>query len=676
MTLLYIDTESDESSKAPQSIQWFYNGSYGIITTFDADSWRFLAEKWCSADGIVMFNAPYDLGVLSAAFGDLNSWQWQQNKEGSGSWRMEVFGNVYIVRRIAKQRNLIKNLNRVTDKFGNSLQEKGKRRSKRERSTPVIDLLKLWSIFIDDGRGGSISLKSLCKRELGKEVIEYSREAAKTEAYRLQDVIYLEELFNLFLERVSTIPGVSSFDYQKWADIKTQATLSKWAYEEAYPELKTEKWREKNEAGDSRAGLTAALDSAYFGGITISLYRGTIKDSVWFDLHSAYATAIQVLNTDRYLRYRWKQIDTFNADIYSRDIPVLCRVRSNAGFTRLNNSLKIFRLKTAHTFWFWNFDIQALMLLFPGAEIEIMAAYKPIPLIKTDKSLVEEWVRLKDEEKRAHGKTTLYDYYKFLANTSYGIKAQRNPFKTVHTNLCVAGMITARTHLALLEMVDECRKAGFEWYYSDTDSVCVSGDCSPEYIRETETAINQRIYPFSAECEGYGFTTQFLSLKRYRSEGGRMLNGKPAPSKIKLHGKGRYRINETDILEGLNTGKISDRPLIISQFSANTEITLKSLIRRVPQAEAHQHPFMFHTNIPAEKSVTEWFNEWFSHLDTKTTFQENAGVFDEFRRDFHEFNDYYDMLRFFGSYTSEIDELEDVAENIGLWDIEAETLLN
>jgi len=41
---------------------------------------------------------------------------------------------------------------------------------------------------------------------------------------------------------------------------------------------------------------------------------------------------------------------------------------------------------------------------------------------------------------------------------------------------CIAGMITARSHLALIEMVDECRRHGLVWRYSDTDSVCVTGE--------------------------------------------------------------------------------------------------------------------------------------------------------------------------------------------------------
>lgn len=662
--LLYIDTESDESTKQPLSIQWRFGGNHGIITEFNIDTWKKLASLWDAAEGVIMFNAPYDMGVLSGAYPGRNSWKWRDVKYAddhhSGYWDLKIFGNRYKVRRIAGFRNLIKPLSRVTDATGTEHNPK----KKRPKSTPVIDLLKLWSIFVDDGRENGIGLKKLIKRELKKKPIQYSSETATTDEYRYQDVDCLEELWELFLERTSGIPGTADMTYERWGDIKTPATLTKWAYEDAYSELGS--FQKENIKEDNKHNLEKPLESAYHGGLTISLYRGTLDNTAWIDLHGAYASCIESMNTDRWLKYRWEEVSPGSRLIKSRNIPILCEVRSTVMMTSINNSLKVFTTKQPHRTWIWNFDISALSLIFPGSSVDILKAYRPIPLNECKQSLAGRWNKLKNEEKKKNGKTTLYDYYKFLSNTSYGIKAQRKPFTTKHTNLAIAGIITSRVHLALIEMVDECQKMGLHWYYSDTDSVCIQGDC-PQDIEER---INRRISPFSAGNEGFEFTTRILSLKRYTSIGGKDAKGKPVKDKIRLHGKGRYRITEQTISEGLDGTIDKHKPLVLSQLAANTERTMHMLVKAHPPAAEHIHPFAFHTNIKTEISLGDWFRSWKNHIDTKTTFPEGALSSSEFEREFWVFSSYFEAVKYYGSVTTE-EEPEDLAGDRGEWDKEA-----
>lgn len=660
--LLYIDTESDPTDKRLLSVQYRFRGEHGIVERFDRENWEFLASLWGECSAVVMFNAPYDLGALAGAFPGLNSWRWVPGEHGS-YWRLSLFGHAYKVRRISGFRNLIKPFKRTHSPSGIPYPTK----SKRPSSAPVIDLLKLWSILIDDGRNGSISLKSLIKRELGLEPIVYSEETALTDAYRYQDVDCLESLFHIFLDRVSGITDLASYTPSDWGFIKTPATFTKKAYEDAYPELAN--WRKANIARDEASGLVNALEEAYHGGITIALRRGTNHNTAWFDLKGAYASVIENLNTDRWLLYRWQELDPSDAPISSRTVPVLCKVRSTAVIKSINKSLKLFTVDKPYTYWIWNFDISMLRILFPDATIDVLSAYLPVPLNDCSESLPGTWNKLKDTEKETNGKTTLYDYFKFLSNTSYGIKAQRNPFTTPHTNMAIAGIITSRVHLALLEMVDECRSAGMRWLYSDTDSVCmeVDGSIPPDF----EARLNRRLEPLRAECEGCGFTTRILSLKRYTSVNGTYLNGKKAPDKVKLHGKGRYRITQNLIREGIESGITSQNPLVISQLAANTEITMKQLVKAFPPAKKHIHPFAFQPNIPTDRTLAEWFAGWYAHIDTKTTYPDSGVASDEFNRDFWHFPSCYIAVRFWGERVRDTDiEPEDLAPEVGLWDEE------
>ena len=665
---MYIDTESDINTKEPLSIQWRLDGEHGIVTSFDSEGYAFLRSLWWRARAVIMYNAPYDLGVLAGAFGERNSWSWVKSEMG-GYWDMVIFGHRYKVRRISGFRNLIKPFNTVEDVRGVPLSAK----DRHTHSTPVIDLLKLWSILVDDGRGGSLRLKELIRRELKEEAIDYSEEAALTDAYRYQDVDQLEKLWHVFLEKTSNIEDVQGYTYEDWSFIKTPATFVKLAYEREIPGLRT--FRRSNDAMDEEAGLVKALEEAYHGGITIALRRGGCKPTCWFDIHGAYAHAIEFMNTDQYLTYQWSEISYPRASMTVSDGPVLCRVRSTCVIKSINKSLKIFTLKSPATYWIWNYDIMALSLIFPHDSFDVLEAWKPIPTYSCTESLPARWSRLKEEEQALNGKTTLREYYKFMSNTSYGIKAQRHPFRTPHTNMVIAGMITARVHLVLLEMVDEARKFGMKWVYSDTDSICMEYEGPmPEGV---EAALNTRIAPYSCECEGYDFTTRILSLKRYVSENGLLSPGKKAPNKIKLHGKGRYKITQQTIYDGVMNGNTSASPVVIAQLAANTEVTMKQLLNACPFASEHIHPFAFHTNIPSNRTMREWFNKWVRHIDTKMTYEPSAKIDDEFDRDFWCFSSIREASRFFGEHLDyQGAEPEDLIAGYTDWDSEAAYLFS
>ncbi len=226
--ILFIDTESHPLTKKPECITWFFRTEKGIIDTFNHETYNFFKEKWNTADAVIMFNAPYDMGALSIFFSQ-NSYKWitkQIKNEKSSSWEISLFDNIYDVRKISFFRNMIRNKNRKNEKITRS-HHKGK------KSTPVIDLLKLWSIIVSDT---DISLKSLIKKELKKTAIPYSEQNAKTEAYRYQDVICLKELSDLFFtEKIKNITEVKEFGISEWTYIKTPATFTKILYKNEYP---------------------------------------------------------------------------------------------------------------------------------------------------------------------------------------------------------------------------------------------------------------------------------------------------------------------------------------------------------------------------------------------------------------------------------------------------------
>lgn len=590
--LLIVDTESDPVTKEPIAIQLKWGKYTEIIKNFS--HLERLEALWANCDAVIMYNAPYDLGVLSSLKG--NSFEYKKN-----AWEMEICGFKYKVKKLAFARNLIKSVS--------------------PDAPPVIDVLKLWNILVSDK---NISLKTLIRKELGVEAIPYTEENAKTRAYQLQDVIQLEKIWNVFLEKVGNIPNLQGYSYNEWSKICTPATFAKIGYAEKYPLLK--QWQNENNEQNKNHDLEAALEEAYNGGITCALLHGTRDNTAWYDIHGAYAHVIEYMNMDQYKSYTWEHAE------YSTHKPRLCYCITDAVLCKIDGSLKIYRLLEPTGRFMWNYDIEAMKCLFPDAQFEIKHVLHPRPLNRVGRSLSAQWSDLKEEEEKAHGKTTLREYYKFLSNTSYGITAQRDPWPTIHTNMVVAGIITSRAHLILCQMIETARSYGCEWLYSDTDSICVDlHGCDPGVL---EKALNERIAPYSCGCEFIG-KTKVLSLKRYIATKGFDLEGNHVPDKVRLHGKSIYYIDEMDMRSMLMGQKLLT-PLRIAQVSANTERTYYRCLT-LNDKITHPHPFMFEKDIPTSMTKQEFFDKWRQHIDTKTKVPENATSDDEFIREFHVF---------------------------------------
>lgn len=647
--VLFIDTEHNPNTYEPTSIQYLIGEKEGIITEFNKDSYNFLKKLWDNADAVIMYNAPFDMGKLSSIFG---GYKWVTQKIDSvksSAWDLLIFNNRYKVRKIGGHRNLIKPMNRVS--------KKSKQKKKGTASTPVIDLLKLWSIMVDDGRSGSIGLKAVVKREFDYDMLKWSEENAKTEQYMLDDVRYLKKLTHRFFEHISNIDDVKNYSWFDWCYIKTPATFTKLAYENNYPELKT--WQEHNDEVLEYYDLEQAVEKSYNGGITLSMHRGFVpENTAWVDISSAYVNTIINLNTDSYLKFDIEKIDTDIPESELRNKPILLKVKGNFRINSINSSLKLYKLKTPSTYWIWSFDVISCQNLEAGFEYEILEAYIPIPLNPVNHSLPEKWIKQKDAEKEQHGKTTLYDYFKFLGNTSYGIKAQRKPFRTKHTNMIIAGMITSRAHLILTDIIRKIREFGFKNIYNDTDSSCFSyngvmtqGDMD-YYVNE----INKEIYPYRVESEGFNMETIVLSLKRYVS-----INENPKLTKIKLHGRGRYNLTSEDALNYAKYGKMPNKRLKVGQVGGNTQISLNQVLNIYPQFEEHKHPFMFVTNIETDRSMYNFITEWHQHIDTKTTFIEGAGTWIPFEREIRIFDNELQASIYFGGYYE--DEPDDLISN-------------
>lgn len=599
--ILIVDTESDSRTKEPISVQLKWGKYTEIIKNFNY--LERLSALWSNSEAVIMFNAPYDLGVLSSLKG--NTYEYKND-----AWELTICGFKYRVKRINGFRNLIKPLG---------------------RAPPVIDVLKLWSILISDR---DISLKALIKKELGETAIPYSEENAKTRAYQLQDVIQLEKIWYIFLKKVENIPNLRGYGFDEWRKICTPATFAKIGYAERYPLLK--QWQEENDKENSEWGLNTALEEAYNGGITCALLHGTRDNTAWYDIHGAYAHVIEYLNMDIYKSYSWE-----NAE-YTTDKPLLCFCETDAVLCKINGSLKIFRTKKLTKRYMWNYDIQALQCLFNDLNINILNVYYPRPLNLVPRSLSAVWSDLKEEEEKAHGKTTLREYYKFLSNTSYGITAQREPYRTIHTNMIIAGIITSRAHLILCQMIETARYYGCDWLYSDTDSICVDLHGTSPYL--LEKALNDRITPFSCGCEFIG-KTRILSLKRYIASNGVDLEGHRVSDKVRLHGKSIYYLDELD-MSSMLMGKENTEPLLIGQVGANTERTYNRCLKLNPDI-THGHPFMFETRIDSGLCKQDFFNKWKRHIDTKMTIPYEAKTYDDFTRDFHIFDDYEQAAAYF-----------------------------
>lgn len=650
---MFLDTESNPLTKQPECLQWLIGDNYGIIENFDKDSYYKIRELWGRSSAVVMFNAPYDMGVLSIMYSK-NSYFWKVVEHGSiktektASWDMKLFGNRYSVRKISFFRNMIKPMLRT---FGEP-DENPKRWKHREDvkqrdtkslrpSTPIVDLLKLWSILIDDS---DISLKSLIKKVLHQEPIPYSPEAAKSEAYRLQDVFCLRELTGEFFKRISDLSGLSNYTWDNWGYIKTPATFTKLSYRETYPDLGD--WKKDNDDYIRGYNLTAPLENAFHGGITLSFFRGELDNTGWVDISGAYSKAIQVLNTDSYLKFRIAKQDISKLPLDNLDSNILIRARVNFVFKTVDKSLKIFKLRKPTIVWIWSDDLKASKNLYRGFKYQVLEAYRFIPQVDVNESLPTEWDRAKGKEKKLHGKTARYRFHKFRSNTGYGITAQRKPFQTVHTNMVIAGMITAKVHSILTLIIKLLEDLGYKNLYNDTDSSCFNQGkkfIQPEidYIIDY---INERIKPFRVDHEGFNKTTHILSLKRYISERGEGEN------KIRLHGKGRYNIKEQDIYDYVVNNKVPEKPLMVTQLAANTKIGMGMIIKLFDIVKPYKHPFMFEKNIlvdPRKKTMHQFMHEWYHHIDTKTSFKKTDG---NFERTFHIFKNIHKALRYFRAF--------------------------
>lgn len=680
MSILFLDTESDPDTKKPECITFIYGNIKRIIEYGNEKAFFDLKHIWNDADAVILFNAPYDLGVLSIFFKE-NSYEWVIKNDDplnkSAFWFFKLFGNLYDVRKISAFRNMIKPHNQ---KSRSGLKRKHRKGSE---STPVIDLLKLWSILISET---DIGLKSLIRKEFHEKPIPYTPENSKTDSYRYQDVIYLKKLWDRFLEKIDNIEEIKYFSFQEWAYIKTPATFTKLIYEKYYPKLK--KYHKDNDKIIDHMGLKNALESAFHGGITLALHRGNVGLSFWLDIKGAYSKAIEVLNTDQYLSFDIEKVDikTVNFD-NNNDNPFLLECQVNFVMQSLNKSLKLYYVKERETLFLWSYDIIACKNLIPDFEYKILNAYRPIPGPETKEikeSLPVKWNNAKNEENKKHGKTTLYQFYKYLSNTSYGIKAQRKPFVTNHTNMIIAGMITAKVHQILCTIIKTVSDNGYENKYNDTDSVnarIING-----FNENIVNIVNDKIKPFEVDFEGKYDKTIILSLKRYISikdldkynEKG--FNEKQ--DKIKLHGKGRYDVKGKDLSGYVMAGKIEkekDGYMKLIQLAGNTAIGIKMILniykenypQYYEQLKQYVHPFMFIKDIPTKTLRSEWFKDWFYHIDTKTSFEKHG----EYNRGFHVFTNSNVAKTFFEMFKGAEDvngngNGDDINENFREWDNE------
>jgi hypothetical protein len=70
---------------------------------------------------------------------------------------------------------------------------------------------------------------------------------------------------------------------------------------------------------------------------------------------------------------------------------------------------------------------------------------------------------------------------------------------------------------------------------------------------------------------------------------------------------------------------------------------------------------MFITDIETDRSMYDFITEWHQHIDTKTTFQDNAGAWIPFEREIRTFSNELEASVFFGAYYQ--DEPDDLISN-------------
>ena len=85
----------------------------------------------------------------------------------------------------------------------------------------------------------------------------------------------------------------------------------------------------------------------------------------------------------------------------------------------------------------------------------------------------------------------------------------------------------------------------------------------------------------------------------------------------------------------------------------------------------HTHPFMFETEIPTPKTLSEFLAEWYNHIDTKTTFPGIVNADEEFDRGFYTFDDVTQAQIYFDDFTPDDVETACVyANDYHNWDAE------
>ena len=654
MPILFLDTESHPETKEIQTIQTRYEGKTEIYTLHDNREalWR----CWINAGAVVMYNAPYDMGVLSTL--PECSFESRQEKRydeienrpvrAKSYWRFTYPHMRYDVHYISGFRNWIRPLR--------SLEDKG--RHGKNPTPPVIDLLKLWSILIEEK---NIGLKALLKREFGWSVLEEGANIEKSREYAEQDVIGLEKLWYRFIEKVDDVEDVRGYTLKEWSDVKTVATLCKRARKLRYPQIREyrkhiEKENRQTRSSLRKCNMKTALDRAYRGGITIALHRGEVSNTAWYDISGAYSHAIQFRNTDQYIDYTWSKSENTLGER-----PRLHLCYTDTYFRKVNLSLKIFRTKQIErdirsSEWFWSDDIIAMQNLFPDMQYEIIESYEPIPL-RTDilQSQAAYWSDKKDEEKAKNGKTTRYKYFKDMSNTSYGITAERTYPNTLNTNLVIAGIITSAIHRVLTTMVKTARDEGCRWLYSDTDSICIELPQKGRNAEEIELLLNEAISPYSCELEYVG-NTRIFSLKRYITS----KSPRKDPDKIKLHGISQYAITPEKLKKMIaKPDKVSTRRVKIAGIKAATAVGYKRIMNIYGKTIKNPHPFMFVKDVGSDITYREWFMDWYRHIDTKATFTEGVSADDEYPRDIPVFEKMQDAVDFYEGYTGEEDLTED-----------------
>jgi len=651
-----IDTESNPVTKQPLTIQVNMDGYEPVIfrAPYTDDDYWTIKSYWEHAEGILFHNALYDMGVMAICFPQ-NRFRWKDSYEKKGdywvnvggSWEFILFGNKYKARKINGHRNFIQNLNRVTtDKFGDPVLVRRKKKRVYQsipkcKSTPIIDTLKLWSILIEDpdmvyDKGWSLGLKGtkekpgLIPRWLKKKAIFYDEDNLSDE-YLKQDVVELSNIWKVFLKECP--PEVKDFTYQEFADIKSPATLAKIMYEKSYPDLKL--YNKHNlDVLEEIPGLDYGLEKGYRGGITISRYRGPVENITWADISGAYANTIKLIDTDEWLEYEVEEIKE-----YVDESNTLYKVKTNMHFDLYEGSLKIYKTKLLCNSWMWADDIETARMMYgDGFKIKFLKCYKFNPNVES-KNVVSDWLKKK---KKYKGKDpTRYLFYKNLSNTSYGIKAQRKPRRTKHTNMVIAGVITARVHRVLETINDIIRGMGKYVYYNDTDSAACD-ELTEEEFKFINSELS-RIFkvPYTVVNEGTFKYNDFRSLKRYGSWAGKYFDGSKVDNKVKVHGRGRYDVTRKEVLYYFKHWKVKeDRIVNCIQIGANTGRTMGYLVQAHPEIK-FPHPFMFVDREPGIvswghlpvkvrgrnlkkkmkfKMLSEFCKEWYDHIDTKTSF--------------------------------------------------------